>query len=404
LRIATTVIVFITLLSLSLLSCQKESSFERELTSRFSLNGGNASCTGAIISGTYVQGTATNGSNKVILNVYVDSVGSYEITTDSINGLSFSGKGFFNSAGEQTITLFANGTPTVSGIYNFTPIPNGCTFAVTVTANSGGAAGASYSFDGGVSSCTGATVNGTFTAGTAMSAGNTVTLKLTVNTIGSYSISTNTVNGITFAGSGSFTATGAQSVTLKASGTPSAAGNFSFIPGGNACSFNVTVTSAGGGSTGGGSTGGSGNFLKCKINGVLSNFNTSLVGLYTVPPFPGTAYSITAKGKNSDVTGSPIELWVSASNPTAPDAGAYVNILIAEDPLTRGCHVAWHPNGFGASTFWGSSIISANTFTVNVTSVTTSGATGTFYGTLHEENGIGPAVKQITEGAFKVSF
>ncbi|MBO9660458.1 MAG: hypothetical protein J7527_16675 [Chitinophagaceae bacterium] len=382
-------------------ACQKESSFERENTARYSVDGGVSSCTGATVSGIYTAGITATAENKVILNVTVDSIGSYAITSDTINGLSFSGKGIFTGTGPQSITLSANGAPTVSGTFNFTPIPGGCTFPVTVVANSGTVGGtAAYSFDGGTSSCTDALVGGNFTAGTATSSTNTVRLKITVNTIGTYSITTNTVNGIRFSGSGNFTATGAQIVTLTASGTPAAAGSFGFIPGSNACSFNVTVNNSGGG---GGPVGGSGNFLKCKIDGVLSNFNTNLVGYYVVPPSAGIPYSISVRGKKSDVAGSPIELTVSASNPSAPTTGAYTNLTFSSGMTDRGCQVSWFPTGF-PNGYWGSSAFSDNTFTVTISSVTTAGAAGTFSGTIYETNGIGPSTKQITEGEFKITF
>jgi len=389
----------ITALLFFLLSCQKESSFERELTSRFSFNGGTASCTGATVSGTYTASTPVTAENKVTLNVVVDSVGPYAVYSDTINGLSFSGTGVFTGTGAQTITLFATGTPGVSGIYNFTPVADGCTFSVTVNANSGGSGGtAAYSFTGGTSSCTDAVVSGTFTAGTATSSANTVTLKIMVNTVGTYDISTNTVNGIKFSGSGSFASTGAQTVILTASGTPSAPGSAAFTPGSNGCTFNVAVNSPGGGPTGG-----SGNYLRCKIDGVLSNFNTSLVGYYVVPPSAGIPYSISIRGKKSDVAGSPIELSVSASNPTAPTTGTYNNMTFSSGTTDRGCQVSWSPTGF-PNPFWGSSALNANTFTVNVSAVSTSGATGTFAGTIYETNGIGPGVKQVTEGEFKITF
>lgn len=388
-----------TILFLFIIGCQKELSFGKEGTARYSFDGGTSSCTGASVSGTYTVGTPATAGNKVILSVTVDSVGPYAISTDTINGLSFSGTGVFAGTGAQTITLFASGTPAVSGVYNFTPITGSCTFSVTVTANSGGTGGAaSYNFEGGTSSCTDALINGTFTAGTATSSGNTVKLKITVNTIGTYNISTNTVNGIKFSGSGSFTSTGAQTVTLTASGTPAASGSFAFIPGSNACSFNITVNSSGGGPVGG-----SGNFLRCKIDGVLSNFNTSLVGYYVVPPNAGIPYGISVRGKKSDVAGSPIELTVSASNPTAPTTGSYTNLTFSSGMTDRGCQVSWYPTGF-PNLYWGSSAFNGNTFTVNISSVSTSGAAGTFAGTIYDNNGGGFTTKQVTEGEFKITF
>jgi hypothetical protein len=388
-------------LSFFFISCGKELSFENVATgggtARYSLNGGTASCTGATLSGTFTAGTPVTAANTVTLSVTVDSVGSYIISTNTINGISFNGSGVFTSTGVQNITLTASGTPATAGIYDFTPVANGCTFSVTVATNNGGTSGtAAYSLNGGTSSCTGALVTGTFTAGTAASSGNTVVLNIVVDTVGTYSISTNAVNGITFTGTGTFTTTGAQTITLTASGTPASSGTFAFTPGANGCTFNVTVTSSGGG-------GGSGNFLKCKIDGALTNFNKSLVGYYIIPPSSGIPYSVSVQGKNSDVAGSLEELWVTVSNPTNPTTGIYNNYTFSTGMTDRGCMVAFYPTGF-PNIYWGSSAFDANTLTVNITSVSTSSAAGTFAGTIYETNGLGPSTKQVTEGEFKITF
>lgn len=387
------------LLILSFVSCQKEISIDNLITTggtaKYSFDGGTGTCTGVSVSGSFTAGTAVTAANTATISVKVDSIGSYIISTAIVNGVSFSGSGNFTNTGLQTITLTASGTPTVAGTYNFAP-PNGCTFSVTVAANNGGASGtAIYSLNGGSSACTGAVVNGTFTAGTATSSANTVVLNITVDKVGTYTISTNTVNGIKFTGAGSFTTTGTQTVTLTASGTPATSGTFTFTPGSNGCTFNVSVGTSSGGGTG--------NFLRCKINGVLTNFNKGLIGYYVTPPGPGIPYSISVQGKNSTVANSVEELWVNAANPTAPTTGTYNNLTIASGATDRGCLIGWYPTGF-PNLYWGSSALNANTSTVNITSVNTSGATGTFQGTIYESNGLGPATKIVTEGEFKITF
>ena len=271
---------------------------------------------------------------------------------------------------------------------------------------------ARYSFDGGTASCTGATLSGTFTAGTPASTANRVTLSVNVDSVGSYIISTNTINGISFSGSGVFTSTGIQDITLTASGTPASYGTFDFVPGANGCTFNVTVNSSGGGSGGGSGSGGggsgggggtSGNFLRCKIDGVLTNFNTGLVGYYVPPPFAGIPYSISVQGKNSDVAGSLEEFWVSVTNPTSPTTGAYKNRTFTTGATDRGSQVIFYPTGF-PNLYWGSSAFKANTSVVNISSVSTSAAAGTFSGTIYDTNGGGTATKQVTAGEFKITF
>lgn len=398
-----TLLLFVSaLLSLVLffISCQKELSIENLVTSggtaKYSFDGGTGACTGIIVSGSFTAGTAVTSANTATISVNVDSIGSYIISTNTINGVSFSGSGDFTNTGPQTITLIASGTPKTAGTFNFTPGANSCTFSITVAPASGGSSGAAiYSLNGGTSVCTGAVINGTFTAATATSSANTVVLNVKVDQVGTYAISTNSLNGIKFSGTGSFITTGAQTVTLAASGTPTAAGTFTYTPGANGCTFNVSV--------GTGGTGGTGNFLRCKINGVLTNFNKGLIGYYVTPPNSGIPYSISIQGKNSTIANSIEELWVNASNPTAPTTGAYSNLTFASNMTDRGCQVALYPTGF-PNLYWGSSAFNANTFTVNVTSVSTSGATGTFQGTIYENNGGGPATKNVTEGEFKITF
>jgi hypothetical protein len=387
-------------------SCQKEVSYENAAkaggTAKYSFDLGTGSCADAIVSGSFTTGIAATPANTVTLAVNVDSIGTYIISTSKVNGVSFSGSGSFTNTGVQTITLTASGIPKTTGTFDFTPAANACTFSITVAPNNtggGGSGAAVFSFNGGTSACTGAAVSGVYTVGTATTTANKVVLNIKVDQAGSYTISTNTVNGIKFAGTGSFTTTGVQTVTLTASGTPAAAGSFSFTPGSNACSFNVTVVAGGG--TGGGS--GSGNFLKCKIDGVLVNFNAGLVGYYVPPPSSGIPYSVSVMGKNSDVANSKEEFWVVITNPTAPTTGTYTNRTLFSAATDRASQATFYPTGF-PNLYWGVSVMDANTLTVNITSVSTSGAAGTFDGTIYEGNGIGPATKKITEGQFKITY
>lgn len=96
----------------------------------------NDSCMSAAVSGTYAKGIALGGANTVAINVAVTTVGTYTVTTNTMNGFSFSGSGTLTSTGQQTITLNATGTPTAEGPTAFTVTAGGstCSFLVTVTA------------------------------------------------------------------------------------------------------------------------------------------------------------------------------------------------------------------------------------------------------------------------------
>ncbi len=113
----------------------------------------------------------------------------------------------------------------------------------TTTPNSPGSSSgtAVYTYDGGTGNCASAVVNGAYTEGTALTALNAIVVSVTVDSVGTYSISTNTVNGISFSAVGVFTNTGTQNITFTGSGTPAAAGNFTFTPGTDGCTFSITV-------------------------------------------------------------------------------------------------------------------------------------------------------------------
>lgn len=102
-------------------------------SSVFTYNGAPGSCTGTS-AGIYATGTALTASNTVMVNVTVTTIGTYSISTPLVNGFSFSGSGSFTAIGAQSVTLTGAGTPAVTGIFNFTPTNNGCSFPITVTA------------------------------------------------------------------------------------------------------------------------------------------------------------------------------------------------------------------------------------------------------------------------------
>ncbi|MEO6490940.1 MAG: hypothetical protein ABIO04_13440 [Ferruginibacter sp.] len=244
------------LISLAFASCQKETSAENGLLPGVSINNGGGSssgtatfslegapggiCTNHNVAGTYTIGTPLNASNAVSIDVNVTVVGTYTISTASIDGITFSGTGTFTSIGIQTVLLLGTGTPTSPGTYTFRPGSTSCTFTIDVIAVPVGPV-AVYTLAGAPTACTAPVIAGTFYTGVP-SAGNTITVTANVTTAGSYTISTNTANGITFSGTGNLTIGTAQSITLTASGTPTAANTSDFTIGTNGCTFQITTT------------------------------------------------------------------------------------------------------------------------------------------------------------------
>lgn len=201
----------------------------------FELLGSPNSCLDAIVDGVYGEGIAVNNSHTVTLKVNVTTIGVYDITTTTTNGITFKGTGPLIELGPTTITLKASGTPTVAGLYNI-PIagPNSCTFEVEVFGP------ADYTID-----CNSVIVNGVYAANTSLGASNTMTITVDVTTVGPYSITTTAADGMIFSGSGNFGATGLTDVTLNGTGKPTTAGNKTItINGvnGQTCTGDIVVT------------------------------------------------------------------------------------------------------------------------------------------------------------------
>jgi hypothetical protein len=212
----------------------------------FTYTATTGNCTGQIINGTYTSGINLGGTNTVDLKVNVTVAGSYTVTTNTANGVSFSGSGTL-ATGAQTIRLTGQGKPAAAGPFTFTPANNGCAFPITFAPP---LPPATFTFAGTPGNCTTPVISGTYTAGTALAAANTITLTVNVTVAGAYSVTTNSVNGVTFSGSGAFAVTGVQTITLTSTNTPSSAGNFSYTPAGTGgCNFNITYNPAAGGGT-----------------------------------------------------------------------------------------------------------------------------------------------------------
>ncbi len=82
----------------------------------------------------YYAGVTLSGQAET-LTVDVASVGSYNVTTNTVNGISFSGSGYFSSIGQHPLILTGSGTPISAGTFTYTPtgVPaGGCGFPITV--------------------------------------------------------------------------------------------------------------------------------------------------------------------------------------------------------------------------------------------------------------------------------
>jgi hypothetical protein len=84
------------------------------------LGDSSGNCKPVTLAGVYTQGVALNSANTVQVQVTVAVAGTYSITSNIVNGVSFSKAGVFTSTGVQTILLNGSGTPANSGNQNFT--------------------------------------------------------------------------------------------------------------------------------------------------------------------------------------------------------------------------------------------------------------------------------------------
>jgi hypothetical protein len=244
------VLLLSSLLFLFSIRCKKEYSYEGGPlnngssggTAKYTLSGDGGNCTGITVFGNYYSATILSASNTVTLEANVTVPGSYSLTTNTSDGISFSTSGTFVNTGLQAIILAGTGIPVSKGNFVFTP-PVGAGCSYTIQVKDAPPVQAQYNFAGAPNGCTSATVNGTYISGVALTNVNTTTITTDVVSIGDFKIYTDTIDGISFSKSGKFTKTGIQTVTLNGSGIPEMPQNISFILSGgtSSCSFNASV-------------------------------------------------------------------------------------------------------------------------------------------------------------------
>jgi hypothetical protein len=225
-------------------SCQHEYSLENARTgiAMGTLKTVAGDCMPSGTHGSFRKGMAVDTANYIYVDVNVSITGTYLLTSDTVNGLSFKAEGAFETTGIHTVRLEAAGTPFTNGTVPY-PVHYGTQRCIVNVFSSDPASTVSgYTWGGAGSNCTGAVLSGNYIAGTAMTIDNKVLLNVSVLNTGLYGISTPAVNGVQFSASGSFSATGPQQVTLTAAGIPVATGSYDFSvsPGTESCRFAVT--------------------------------------------------------------------------------------------------------------------------------------------------------------------
>ena len=98
--------------------------------------GNSLDCTSTTVNGAYQSGNSLNSTNTITIDVLVNAIEPYTISTNTVNGYSFSGSGTFSSIGLNTITLSGSGTPVIqqTDTFTITFVGNGdtCTTDVSI--------------------------------------------------------------------------------------------------------------------------------------------------------------------------------------------------------------------------------------------------------------------------------
>lgn len=152
--------------------------------------------------------------NNIWLYATVAQVGTYNISTNDVDGVTFNASGVFTQPMIWNLFLSGSGTPvTISASNTFTTNTNP-PFSVNIATikdnTTNGTGGVEYYTDLGQ--------NGTIFHQVPIS-NVTRTIRANVTRPGSYFLSA-TTNGITFSGSGTFSSTGITDIVLTGSGTP----------------------------------------------------------------------------------------------------------------------------------------------------------------------------------------
>ena len=227
-------------------SCKKEVSSEPNISvAKGSLKSDvTDECLPKTVAGAYVAQKVLNDSNFIEVEINVSKAGSYNISTDVINGYSFKQSGNITATGTNRIKLKGQGTPTSAGTNTFTVRFDSTFCFIQVNVLPAGNGGTSvFTLQGSGGSCLDAKILGIYLKNTPLTINNKVDIKVNVTSIGTYSISTAAINGITFYGTGTFATTGVQTITINGSGSPVNTGNsvFSLTAGTSSCTFSLLV-------------------------------------------------------------------------------------------------------------------------------------------------------------------
>lgn len=198
------------------LSCQRELYFDG-VSAGVLKKDGAGNCLPVTATGLFVIDSVLTNSDFAEVKAEVVQPGTYEILSDTLNGIFFRGAGKV-SKGLNTIRLFASGKPKTPGDYTFKVVYGSsfCNFKIKVS----NTPLAGFTLVGNPYDCAGVYVNGSYVKDSALNSLSQITLLADVTRPGKYAVSAITTNGFLFSGSGTFIAAGVQNITLTGSGIP----------------------------------------------------------------------------------------------------------------------------------------------------------------------------------------
>jgi hypothetical protein len=245
-------IVLIYVLSIALafalfFSCQRElSPYPEPVSTGILSKDNNNNCEPVIVKGIYNKDQDLIDSNYLEAVVNITSPGSYNITTDTVNGYFFRASGLFSKNGSALIKLQASGRPAIADTDHFTIKYNESTCEAFLIVTDTTLKPTLFSLEGAPGVCMNNTVYGSYVKGVVLDTNAKIKISVDVTTPGIYAITTNTTNGYGFSGSGTFSTTGVQPVFLTASGTPlnDETDVFDINTGTSSCSFSINVLTA----------------------------------------------------------------------------------------------------------------------------------------------------------------
>ncbi|WP_348811865.1 outer membrane protein assembly factor BamB family protein [Flavobacterium maritimum] len=123
---------FLILILILVSSCTNESAIDPPATQVNSLG----DCSGIVVNGSFQSTTVLGDNEYITVKVNVVKIGDYQITTNTVNGYSFSASGNFSTLGIQEVKLKGSGTPEIVQTDKFSISYGGtnCQFNVNVSA------------------------------------------------------------------------------------------------------------------------------------------------------------------------------------------------------------------------------------------------------------------------------